>query len=354
MIGNHGSVHGGITSVIQQMLSFDWENADIQMRFLPSYKGGNAMYKGFYFLGALKKLKREIRNNRPDIVHIHMSHHGSFERAKWIQKICRKNEIPLIVHLHGSEFAEFYDSCRDKKRKEIASFFQDCDIVITLGKKWKDIVTTIAKDSNIVILNNAVHIPEHIVEQKKNEITVLFLGVLFERKGAADLLKAVKIMADNHVLVNKKFIFNIAGSGPEEDKLRRYCEDNHINEFVRFLGWIDGGEKMRQLKSNQIFVLPSYNEGLPIAILEALSYGMPIVATKVGSVSEAVREGVNGYLVAPGDIEGYVNAFTELFTNYALRSEMGIHSRKIAKERFNEDIYFAQLLNLYQILGTER
>lgn len=348
MVGNHESVHGGITSVINQIRAHTWSEGKIDICFLPTYKGGNNAQKIIYFLGAVREYKRILKQNTPDLIYMHMSHHGSFDRASVLQRLAEKHKIPTVVHLHGSEFEKYYNECSSKKKIEISGFFEKCGAVIVLGNRWERYIHSIAPKANIHILNNSVSIPEAPVEQKQGEVNVLFLGVLFQRKGVADLLQAVKKLADSKVLEGIHVRFQIGGTGPEEERLKDYVADNHLQEYVNFLGWIDGKKKIETLKNSQVFILPSYNEGLPIAILEAISFGIPVIATNVGSIAEAVLDGENGFLVAPGDIDGYVNALQKLITDYSLRVTMAKKSRELAKQDYDEKKYFVKLMEVFR------
>lgn len=347
MIGNHETVHGGITSVIKQILGHEWTEGDVDIRFLPSYKGGNNVQKILYFLGAVKEYKTILKKDSPDLVYMHMSHHGSFDRASVLQKIAKKHNIPTVVHLHGSEFKKYYGECSDKKRKAISGFFEDCGAVITLGTLWKQYIHSIAPKAKIHVLNNSIHIPQQTVTQEQAEVNVLFLGVLIQRKGVADLLQAVKKLVDGKKLEGIRVQFHIGGTGPEEEALKQYVRENQLDGYADFLGWVDGETKKKALETNQVFILPSYNEGLPIAILEAISYGMPVIATNVGSIAEAVLEGENGFLVNPGDVGGYVNALQRLISDYPLRQSMAKKSRDLAEKQYDEKKYFVKLAEVF-------
>lgn len=348
MVGNHESVHGGITSVISQIRAHTWSEGKMDICFLPTYKGGNNAQKIIYFLGAVREYKRILKQNTPDLIYMHMSHHGSFDRASVLQRLAEKHKIPTVVHLHGSEFEKYYNECSSKKKIEISAFFEKCGAVIVLGNRWERYIHSIAPKANIHILNNSVNIPEAPVVQKQEEVNVLFLGVLFQRKGVADMLQAVKKLVDSKVLEEISVRFQIGGNGPEEEKLKDYVSDNHLEQYVNFLGWIDGEKKTEALKKSQVFILPSYNEGLPIAILEAISFGMPVIATNVGSIAEAVLDGKNGFLVTPGDIDGYVNALQQLITDYSLRVSMSKKSRELAKQNYDEKKYFVKLMEVFR------
>lgn len=347
MIGNHESVHGGITSVIKQILGHEWTEEKVDIRFLPSYKGGNNVQKILYFLGAVKEYNSILKKDQPDLVYMHMSHHGSFDRASALRKIAKKHNIPTVVHLHGSEFKKYYDECSDKKRKAISGFFEDCGAVITLGTRWKQYIRSIAPKAKIHVLNNSIHIPKQTVTQDQDEVNVLFLGVLIQRKGVADLLQAVKKLVDGKKLESIRVRFHIGGTGPEEETLKQYVRENHLEDCVEFLGWVDGEKKKKALETNQVFILPSYNEGLPIAILEAISYGMPVIATNVGSIAEAVENEKNGFLFEPGNVQGYADALYRLISDYPLRLSMANASRRKAEKYYDEKNYFVQLSEIF-------
>lgn len=347
LVGNHPTVHGGITSVINQIRNHKWKDNDVDIYFLATYKGGTLTEKILYFLKSLREYKKIIKNNSPDIIYIHMSHHGSFDRANYLLKIANRCKIPVIVHLHGSEFKKYYEECSPQKKIVIKHFFENCSSVIVLGEQWKKFVESIAENSKIYVLNNSIHIPNYKVKQMPNEVNILFLGVLIKRKGVEDLLKVAKSIIYDEVINNVNFRFIIGGIGSDKEKLVNYVVENHIENYVDFLGWIEGNDKERVLKSSHIFVLPSYNEGLPVSVLEAMSYGMPIIATDVGSTSEAVINGGNGILIQPGNARELSNALIALISDYELRLKMSQESKRISESKFDEIKYFKELHQIF-------
>ena len=353
MLGNHDSVHGGITSVIKQLLNYNWKDNNSQMKIISTCKYKTKLLKILYFIGAYFKIILYIVKEKPDIVHVHMSHSGSFERVNLIKKMCIKLKTPIIVHLHGSEFKKFYDNSSSKKQKEISRFFEEVSGIIALGKKWERVVLDISKNANVIVLNNTVKIPE-VVGHDEKDLQILFLGVLIERKGVLDILKALKKLNDIGILEEYNIQFNIAGNGAEESKLKEFVKLNGMNKYVNFLGWINDEEKKDMLKINQLFVLPSYNEGLPIAILEAMSYGLAVISTNVGSIQEAVYDEINGFIVKPGDVDGYVEVLKKLILNKDLRKKMMREFRRIALQEFDEKNYFKKIKILYEEIGQKR
>jgi glycosyltransferase involved in cell wall biosynthesis len=350
-VGNAPSVKGGITSVISQILSHNWNEQNIEMRFIPTFEGGNAVNKAKSFTKGYLHLRKACKSGNVNVVHIHMSHNGSFMRKYYIHKLCKRYDVADIIHLHSSGFVGFYDNSSKYKKGKIRELLTECGCVVALGDEWEHRVKRIAPNANVCVMNNTVALPAEVVDVSKTPVSFLYLGVLVKRKGVIDLLKTVAKLKDTGVLDEHSAVFNIGGTGECEAELKTFVEEHKLNDCVQFLGWIDGEEKKKQLLNNEILVLPSYNEGLPIAILEALSYGMPIVATNVGSVAEAVHNGENGFLYEAGDIDALFNSLKEMIESPEIRKAYSKNSRKLAEEVFDDKKYFERLNELYRELA---
>ncbi len=348
MIGSHPSVKGGITSVISQLLGYGWHDEGIEMRYIPVYRKACIAKKLSYFVWAYIKICHSFLFHRPDIVHIHMSYKGSFFRKYLIHCLCRLFGIKDIVHLHGSEFQKWYQASAEQTRKKIRRLLRESGRVIVLGAKWEKIVLEIEPGTNTFVLGNAVAIPEETAQWNDEKIQVLFLGVLIQRKGAADLLHAIHRLNEDGKC--GKFRFIIAGSGEEEAFLREQSSRLRLDDFVEFVGWLTEDRKRDVLKKSQIFVLPSYYEGLPMAAIEAAAYGLPIIATDVGDMSSIVMNGINGYLIQPGEIEKLAESMERVASDKEGYLRMGHASRRIAEERFSDLEYFRKMKGLYRAL----
>lgn len=345
MLGNDPSVKGGITSVISQLLAHDWNAEGIDMNFIPTYVEANNVKKILFFARALGKIKKEFKNNKPDIVHMHMSYKGSFTRKFMLHKLCKRNGIPDIIHLHGSEFKKWFDDADDNKKELIRTLLKESAGFIVLGDKWNRAVKEIEPTTKTVVVSNTVHIPGYTV-QWKQPFTVLFMGVLIKRKGVADLINAVNLLKKEERLDNVRFV--IAGSGAEEVELKAMSTHLGLDDNIHFAGWTEGEKKEQLFRESQLLVLPSYNEGLPIAILEAISCGMPVIATNVGDISSSVVDGENGYLIEPGDVKALANAIYKLISDKSNWKKQSETARKISSTRFNEVLFFETISNLYR------
>lgn len=339
MIGNSPKVHGGISAVIRQIREYDWKSEGIRMVFIPTFRGGCNTQKLLYFVWAYCRIVWTMVVFKPDIVYMHMSHHGSFDRKNAVHRLCRMFRIPDIIHLHGSEFVRWYGECSAKKAEKIRKLLRECGCMIVLGQEYNRQIHEIEQASRTVILNNAVIVPQIHTEWKEC-LQVLFLGVLIKRKGVSDLLDAIRLLKERGKLKSVHFV--IAGSGPEEEALKKQAEDTSITDAVSFVGWIEGEKKMRLLAKSHILVLPSYNEGLPVAILEAMSYGMPVVASAVGDVPEAVIHGYNGYLIKPGDTGELANDLEKMMDREHFL-KLSENARQLVIDKFSDKQYFHTL-----------
>ncbi len=355
MMGNAPSVRGGITSVISQLRRHPWEKQGIRMEFIPTFRGGSRLSKVSYFAAAFCKLWYRLRKGRVDVVHLHMSHNGSFWRKYLLHRLCGVYGVADIVHLHSSSLMEFYQNSSPAVRRRITRLFSQCAGVVVLGERWRQRVIQIAPEAVIYPLPNTVLIPPCSSQQQVHRVTFLYLGVLVERKGVMDLLTAVAQLRREEAFDSGNAHFVIGGSGEceHEQQLRRYAAEHELEDMVTFTGWLSPQHKEQQLLSSQVLVLPSYNEGLPVAVLEGISYGLAVVATDVGDVSQVVRDGENGFLFAPGDIEALKRCLRALMQS-SLRERMGAKSREMARQQLDERSYFARLAKIYAAAAEKR
>ena len=348
MIGNHPSNKGGMTSVISQIKEHDWSPDGIDLSFIPTFLPGNLAKKALYFVFAYFRILARCMFKRPDIIHMHMSYKGSFSRKFYIHKLCKTFKVKDIIHLHGSEFEKWYNEVDEKKKRDIVRLLTESDGIVVLGESWRNIVKRIAPNANVEVISNGIEIPADTVHWDNEHCTVLFLGVLIPRKGVSDLIKLIEEIRNNNQLGNLRFV--IAGSGEEEERLKNEVHNASLENVVSFAGWVTGDKKNQLLKSSQILVSPSYNEGLPISILEAASYGMPIVSTDVGDISAVVKDGINGVLIQPGDISGLSDGILTASTRDTF-FRMSKRSREIIEESFSVESFYRKLSKLYHELG---
>lgn len=343
LVGNNLDVKGGISSVINQILKHDWISDGVNLRFVPTYNGGHLLYKLFYFAKSYFKIKRILKRKETDVCHIHMAYGGSFYRKYFIHRLCIKYGIKDIIHLHGSTFKDWYLASRKKVKKQVTSLISNCSAFLVLGEKWRAFIESISNRAKVIVLPNSVSNQKEKVSFSP-EMKYLYLGVLIKRKGLDDLIDSLIELKNTQQIYNKTFI--IAGTGNQEQLLRKRVVANNLSNYVVFTGWVDGERKKDLLKHSQVLILPSYNEGLPVAILEAMSFGMPIISTNVGDIESAVENNVNGFIFNPGDKQKMIEAIVRI-SEKATFIKFSKKSKELFCSNFSEDVFFENLGKLY-------
>lgn len=345
-VGSHISVKGGISSVVKQFMNYKWDK-DINIDYIPTYIESNKLSQIIYYIKSITKIINHMLFKEVDIIHIHMSHTGSFYRKYIILKIGKLFRKKVIIHLHGSEFKKFFDKTNNLSKKLIKNMLCTTDKILVLGENWNNIIKSIDQNAKTQILLNTVCIPKSIAIQEKEKVNILFLGALVVRKGIFELVEVVKNLKENNILNEYNVKFILGGTGKEENIIKEKINNYKLNNYIELAGWIDGRKKEELLKTCHCFVLPSHNEGLPVAILEAISYGLPVISTKVGSIDEAVINDYNGFLIEAENVKALENALTKIIKSHKLRSMLSENSRKLAIGKFNEEKYFGEIRNLY-------
>lgn len=291
---------GGMTAVL-----VSYNKYIEHMLFIPTWRLGNKLVKSWYALQAVVRCYLTyVFNNNIKIVHIHGAANASFYRCRMFIYQAKHFHKKVILHEHAADFKEFYAKSTDKR--EIIEVINSCDKLIVLSQSWKTYFSSIGvEESKIAVLNNIV---SHPIIKKQNrmdkKLHLLFLGEISKRKGVYDLLEAI---AENKTFFETKLYLRMGGNVVDGD-IKKFIIDKGIENFVSYEGWIAGKNKIDCLNWADVYILPSYNEGLPIAILEAMSYSHPVISTPVGGIPEVVHSGVNGILVEPGDISQIAQA----------------------------------------------
>jgi glycosyltransferase involved in cell wall biosynthesis len=221
--------------------------------------------------------------------------------------------------------------------------------VIVLSESWLHYIQSIAPRAKVTVLPNYVDLPS-LDEQvhscvRMEETMLLFLGTISQNKGIYDLLRAIKIAS----VAVPELRLTIGGIG-ETEQAQALASDLGIGDRVYFAGWVTGTAKKELLTRANIFVLPSYNEGLPVSVLEAMSWGIPVIATTAGGIPDLVRNGLDGILIAPGDINALSSAIIELSSNREFRVSAGTSARHRVESDFAADVVLPQLDGLYRAM----
>lgn len=341
MVGPGRDVMGGISTVVNSYYELGL-NTKIELRYISSMEDGNKLKKLMVALGSYVEFLRFLKDY--DTVHVHMAAQASYTRKSIFIKKAKQAGKKIILHQHSADFDEFFFKESDeRKRKQIKNVFAMADIVIVLSEEWaKFFGDNVCDHKKIVILYNGVIVPEYHKENYSDN-NVLFLGRLGERKGSFDLLKAIpnilKEVPDAH--------FYFGGDGDIEQS-QKIINENGLQDQVTLLGWVRNEEKEEYLKKCSTFILPSYHEGMPMAVLEAMSYGLATVSTKVGGIPRIIDDKNNGFLITPGDIGEITASLLLLLKDAQLKERMALAGRNTIENRFSAQVVVNKLVEIYQ------
>lgn len=347
VVATSRKTRGGITSVVKaHEMGRQWKK--YRCRWIETHRDGNIFIKMLYLIVGLTKAMFLLP--RYDLVHIHMSEPVSALRKLPVMVWARLWRKKTIVHFHSFSPAT---TIYGKYRKVYGFMFYNADRVIVLSCYWRKIVVDEfgLDDKVIVVYNPCMAQTNQFVSRNRNGYSdivfhkkqyILYAGTVNARKGYVDMIRAFAIIADKH----SDWMIVFAGNG-EVEKGRRLAESLGIAEKTLFLGWVTGKEKERVFSEATVFCLPSYAEGFPMAVLDAWSYGLPVITTPVGGIPDVARDGENMLLFDPGDITGLARQMERMITEDDLRRNIAKKSVKLADTVFNINTINTQLDHIY-------
>lgn len=324
---------GGIGRMVEY-IHRTWAVDEAPLVIVDSYGPGSKAWMPVFYARCLLRILRDALSGKIGLLHIHMSERLSVLRKGLIVHLAKAFRIPVVLHLHGADFADYCHSLSPGKFAAVQNMMRKADAIVTLGNYWRDFVHNDlgVPAERITVLHNAVPGPERVPTKNAGpDCRFLFLGVVCERKGVPTLLNA---LADNRLAMDRNWTIDFAGNG-EVERYHAEALKLGLGERVRFHGWVDEKAARSLLEKTDVLVLPSRNEGLPMAILEAMAYGLPIVSTPVGSIADAVEDGDNGFLVPVGDSTRLAGALANLASDGMLRQRMGQRSRQRYLDMFD-------------------
>lgn len=320
----------------------------IEPRLFPVYEGGALRT---FLLFPFRLLKAAAMRKENVVAQLHTAEKGSFWRKWAISRILRARGIPYVVHLHGANFDDFFNASSSAARRRIVEFFEQAACAVALSESWRSwLEENVSRKANVVVIENPC---ERVVEPVParggdGPAKILYAGIIGERKGAFDLVEA---FAKGNLRDVARL--EICGNG-EVEALRAKVSELGLATSVAVPGWTPHDEMLRKMEASDVFVLPSYAEGLPMVVLEAMGSALPVVSTRVGGIPEAVEDGRTGILVEPGDVECLAAAMRALAEDPELRARMGAAGWTRVREKFSLEGFFAKFRKVwFEAAGRE-
>lgn len=334
---------GGMATVIEEIEEDKKLNEQFDIDIYESFIDGNKLVRIFFSIYAFIKFCLTKRNY--DLYHVHVASRGStFRKGHYVDAIKRWNK-KVILHVHGAQYLVFYDEITKKKQKRVVEILKKSDMVIALSQDWKDKFDERFGLTNCCVLENGIdmeRLAPAVCEPALHQNAFVTLGRLGQRKGTYDLVDAIDIARK----IVPEIKCYLAGDGDVE-KVRELVKTRNLEKNIEVVGWADFDKKLELLSSISTVVLPSYNEGLPMSILEGMACGKAIVSTTVGAIPEVINR-ENGILIQPGDVKALANALVECSINTALIEQMSKNNIKKIDGSFSMKTMHKKLARYYE------
>lgn len=339
-------------------------------RVRKNWQGLRTVGRMMYSLEARRKFATVIARERPTLAHIHNVY---TQLSPSILHTLKDQHVPVVMTVHdhhlispqyniwaqgcgqdyrnvgvvrgafaryhkGSMLASFVQTMAYKFHRWLRIYETNVDLFICPSQYMKRQLLAGGFPAQKIRVNPYGIDPQSIESRYDHDGYFLFVGRLSEEKGIETIVRAAKLIPD--------VPFKIVGRGPEMERLHRLADGV---ENVEFVGFRMGDELVQLYRGARAVLLPSrVQENFPLALLEAMAAGKPVIASDVGGVSEIVEDRVNGLLVKPIDLQGWVEAIMRLAYDEDLRLVMARAARDTIEKRFHIDDHYRRLMTIYE------
>ncbi len=341
MLGTDVETRGGISAVIRSYLDSGLTE-HYRIEHVATHIDTSRGDKLRIFLKALWRVLR-VRRGETALAHIHFASRASFYRKSILWMILRAKGVKVIYHLHGGGFVDFHDNAPAPVRRLIRLVLEGSSHVIVLSPQWRAILQERFRIPGITVLRNPLS-DSGLFELERHDQgpRLLFLGLITRPKGLYDLLEVVARLKSRFPGIH----LDIGGAG-DESSLARELKRLGIEENVSFHGWVDMAKKRELFSVARVYVLPSYFEGVPVSIVEAMAASVPVVASRAGGIPDLVSSDF-GLLMDAGDLDALEAALETLLSDPDLNREMGERGREEAWRNYQPEQVVKQLRKIYE------
>ena len=334
------STRGGVASTVSAVLSTELSD-HWRITHVTTHRDGSGAVKVLTFLVGALRFVGELVVRRPSVVHLHTASYGSFARKAVLAVVARALRVPVVLHVHGAEFHLFAARLPRPARWFLVRILTDAAAVVALGPGWARRLSAIAPDARVVVIPNAVRARTSAARSADGPPRVVFLGRVGDRKGTFDLIRAwaaSPTARGSHL--------TIAGDG-DVDRARELVADLGVADSVDVRGWVGADTVDDLLRCSDVLVLPSHDEGQPMAVLEAMAAGLCVVASPVGGVPDLLDDSC-AVLVEPGDVDGLQDALDDVLGDDDRRRRLAAAAHLRFRTDFDVDTVWRRVDALYR------
>lgn len=317
---------------------------------------GHFLFSFFRRVEVIKEaflLPRRVKSYEIDIVHLNCSLlSNALVRTCLFILMSRLRNVKILVFFHGwNEKVEKKIQGNVLFRSLFIGMVSKCDGIVVLSLSFKrkleewgikqDIhVVTTCIDDEFSLEVSRYNIP--VVRPKSNDLTILFLSRVELEKGIYEAIEAFRLLVKRYE--NTRLV--IAGDGGAKKAVQKYVVNKGIGN-ITFLGYVEGVEKVRAFLGADIFLLPSYSEGFPLAVLEAMRCGLPVVTRPVGGVKDFFQDGLHGFITESKSPHVFAYLIERLIVDKSLRDRISAYNKEYAKKHFSVSTVVPAIENIY-------
>ena len=305
-----------------------------------------ALYRVWRVVRNYSGWRRFVKDRAESLIHYNFPLDTfSILRDYFFMRYAVKREMPMVIHLHGGLYL-----FKEKKPWIIQQilkrvFSWPCPVIV-LSKKEKEVIEREYGAADVQVLPNCVDLSEARDYVRDNDddrtLHLLYLGRIEPNKGIDYILSAAEKLRKDGV----DFKLHFAGKDQCKDYYVPLFQERLKENFV-YEGIVTGAKKTELLKRCQVFLLPSFYEGLPMSLLEGMSFGEVPVVTDVGSMGEVVSDGVNGLIVRVKDSDSIADAIAKMCADRNLLRELSNRAQMTITDNFSPEEYISKLNNIY-------
>lgn len=339
MVGAHlTKTLGGISTVISEILHSPLAR-EFEFRHLASQADEySKLGKIELAIRSLIKFATLLVWWRPSLAYIHVGGNASLYRKVPFILLARLLRRRVVTHFHAGDFDFYYYRQPWLGREIIRRGLGLSHLLITVSDHLGQRLNQLLPDSDVTVIPNGIRTAIFNGRQKvsNQHIRLLFVGAMGKLKGECDLIYALEQVPN----LESSLRLTLLGDGAET--LKPFFQNSGVWPLIEHLGPVKMEERVKYFKRADLFVLPTYAEGMPVAVIEAMAAGLPVIATRVGGIPELIDDGVEGYLVAPGDVEALADRIARLIRDPSERQRMGKRGQVKAR-KFDEKLILTRL-----------
>jgi glycosyltransferase involved in cell wall biosynthesis len=354
---------GGISSVIETILNSslakDYSFEVFERGNIPA-EGSSFFSRNIFRIKRFVEFFKKLRQRPYDFVHIHTPFSAAFPGTIMFMTIARFTGTKILLHIHGTDWDSVYI-----KRSKLTKFvfrigFRIPQRIIVLYETWRINIKKLVPKANVHTIANCledIQPPDSTLAQSLrqdlgidiNSFLVLTVGFVGSRKGYLDILDALPQVVETNDSVKFVFVGGEERPGENYPVLSRIKNQN-LDRWVLVTGEVHRSSVPLYLAAANVFLLPSREEGMPIAILEAMRAGLPIITTRVGGIPEMIEDGRSGILIEPGTPDTIAEALISLLKDDRLRQRLAQGARTAFENKFEVQVCINELASIYNFM----